>query len=345
MKDNTLREIIRHFDEAVNGIDFTNMPVRDSEDYRTLVLKTADEKIFSDGRLNEVTEWVLEIFDIEKVKRTVNDLSLINDLTDKERTRYKFYTDLKEVCYPLYHGQKVNWTSWPWNLKSDSDNLAENDELFSFIANAANSIYANLCAAICYDLKEQVWRDETGKYTSVARQEMADLFGYSVKAKWGKNIIRKADEEDVSADILLKSEEQRFCDNLASLENHIIIGRRLGMDFLAQSVYDAMEIGVGGEYQYELVDFAIEFGTWLKEHWVINDINPEPDRVVELENTFWRMQDEHGVTSCDLEYTWNILTLDVLGMSLESKVEGEKANTEIFRDWLMDEDEEWSDDE
>lgn len=314
MNYNDLNLIIKHFDDVVKGVAFHDIPQRDSEEYRQLVLKTSDF-IFSDGRYSAISEWTLELFDVPETQEAIHNLAQINALSEDKRTRLRFYLDVKDVCYPLFRAQQVDWTAWPWNM-SQSRNSIDNDDLFAFVTSGD---YVFLSMAVCWDLLQLVWADEE-LYSSVAKNELEASFDYGIKNHWH---TAKDEDEHIQQVTLL----QKFASTMLDTENHMLVGRMLGFDHLTQSVYDAANSYIDEGYRYRQVGYALDMSAWLREHWTIGEPHPSQERVDELYRVYTSMLDKHGVSVPDPNYCWNILVLDVLGMSMfdESDFEDEDS--------------------
>ena len=306
MRDWTLHIIIEHFDDVIKGIDFAQLPQRKSEEYRQLVLKTANDVVFSEGRYSQITEWTLEMFDVPEVCALVRNLTEINQLSAAERVRLGFYLDVKEVCYPLFRGKKVDWSAWPWNL-SKGDASFENKELFALIT---QSEMPCLSAAILYDLKQQIWMNETGIYSSVACNEVSETFEYPLGSAWKKHPKTEDEKKALTAAIC------KCADDLWAIENHILIGQQLGFDQLTQSVYDAFDTFIDSTYRHNQVLCAKELSAWIREHWTMDESHPAQEKVEALHAKWKELMEKYDVSSPDERFSWNILTLDVLGMSL-----------------------------
>ncbi len=310
----TLDTVISRFDHFLKGIDYAHLPARESEEYRQLVLQTANDVMFAEGRYSHVTEWTLELFDVPEVVALTHDLAEIDRLSKAQRQRLGFYLDLAEVCCPLFRGKKVDWTAWPWLMHDASDSM-DNDELFDTLTRGERPF---LEAAMLYDLKEQVWRGSNDLYTSVARQEVADAFNYDVKRPWEDRIDRKPDLPAV-----LASAVSECANKMWQVENHLQVGRLLGFDWLSQSVYDAFDTFIDTTYRHRQVVFARELAAWIGEHWPMGTPHPEQTLVDALDGKIRQLMQKHAVTSPDFGYTWNILMLDVLAASAFSEEDEE----------------------
>lgn len=316
MRNWNLHYIIGHFDDFIEDVDFAHLPDKESEEYRQLVLKTANDVIFSEGRYTRITEWTLEMFDEQEVCELVKNLKALNKLTDAERVRLGFYLDIKDVCYPLFRGQKIDWSTWPWNL-NDGRFTFENKDLFELIT--TDSLIGQplpcLQAAILYDMEQQIWKDEEELYSCVSRQEASDIFEHKVHWTWEK--CPKTDDEKKA----LTAAICQCADDLWSIENHVLVGKLLGFDLLTQSIYDSFDTFIDTTYRHNQVLCAQELSAWLKENWTMNEPHPAQEKVEELLAKWKELMAKHDVTSPDERYSWNILTLDALGMSMFSKEE------------------------
>lgn len=310
MRNNMLQDIIDRFDYFIEGVDFRQMPARESIEYRNLVFTIANNVIFSRGRYSANSEMTLELFDIDEVREAVCDLNQINSLSADQRVRLSFYLDLKDVCYPLFKGLQVDWTAWPWNM-NDASSSFENDELFDFVTECQ---WPFLSAAILYDLVQLIWKDEEF-YTSVARQEASDIYHHDVQHEW--DCFDKTPEalNELSAKI------NKAANDIWLIENHMRVGRQLGFDYTAQSVYDAMDTFIDTTYRHKQVDLARELGAWINENMTFGEPHPEQEKVEALLTKMNELMDRYKVSSPNKSYTWNIITLDLLGMSMFSKEE------------------------
>lgn len=317
MRNWTINIVIKHFDEFIKDIDFANLPEKDSEEYRQLVLQTANDVIFVEGRYTLTTEWILEMFDEPEVCALVENLSVINRLSDAKRMRLAFYLDLKEVCYPLFRGQKVDWSAWPWCMQDGASSF-DNQELWRLLTKVEKTTYRplpNLMAAIIYDLNQQIWKDEEEIYSCVASQDASDTFYRLVNELWEK---ANKTEEDEKALIAAISE---CADDLWAIENHTRVGQLLGFDQLTQSIYDSFDTFIDSTYRHKQVLCARELAAWIREHWTIGEEHPAQEKVDALYYQWIGLMAEYGVTTPDENYSWNILMLDVLGTSAVPKEE------------------------
>lgn len=307
MEYNDLQIIFERFGYYVTNVDFRHLPERDSEEYRRLLLQTANDAIFCKGIYTENTEMTLELFEIPELVEQMHDLNVINALSPAKRHRLGFYRDLVTVCYPLFRHQVVDWTSWPWLMQSASSSL-DNSELFDLITSGT---YPCLAAAILYDLKCLCF-DNMTSYSCVARQEAANAFGYTVNRLW-EAMTPEADEARRNE---LVAAEDECANQMWLIENHLLVGRQLGFDLLTQSVYDAMDTFIDSTYRHNQVSFAREMAEWIRQHWPMGEEHPERELLEALYATLRQLMTKHGVSSPDLSYTWNILTLDVLGVAI-----------------------------
>lgn len=305
MRLNGLQIILNRFDTFFGDISFSCMPKRESEEYRNLLLKTANDMMFSRGRYTHTTELTLELFDIEEVKTQAHDLNAINALSKDDRQRLSFYFDLKDMCYPLFKGKAVNWADFPWNLPDGSHSI-DNDELYSFITSCE---YPYLSAAILYSLKEQIWDNEE-EYSSVARQEVSDNFFYVVNYAW--NNAHKGEEQMKK----LEAEISECADKMWFIDNHMKVGKMLGFGILEQSLYDAFDTFVDTTYRHKQVSCAKELGKYIREHIDLEAIKHDGNLQGMLAKRIREVMGKHGVESPEMSYTMNIIFLDVLKVPL-----------------------------
>lgn len=324
MKEWTLDIVIKRFDGFVKDVDFAHLPERESEEYRQLLLQTANDVMFREGRYTHITEWTLEMFDIPEVCALIGNLNEIGQLTDAERVRLGFYLDLKAVCYPLFRGKKVDWSAWPWNL-NDGASSFENKGLFALITQGDGLMGRPLpfvSAAILYDLKQQICKNEEGLYSSVACNEASFAYQHSVDSAWKSHFKNKDEQKALTAAI------SKCADDLWAIENHTLVGKLLGFDQLTQSVYDSFDTFIDSTYRHNQVLCTQELTAWIREHWTMNEPHPAPEQVDALYAKWQEVMSAHDVTTPDDNYSWNILTLDVLGMSMFSEEEMKEVEEE-----------------
>lgn len=315
MKENILQDIIKRFDWFVKDVDFNNLPERDSEEYRKLMMQTADV-MFSEGRYSAPTEYCLEVFEIPGYEKESRSLAAINALTDEERRRFGFYMDLKEMCHPLFRSKKIDWSAWPWNMENGESSF-DNKELFDFIVKYE---LPNLSAVILHDLHELMTRDaET--YTSVARNEISHTFYYGVEFIWGKGDKKKSDEAVKE----LMSAVEKCADDLWEVENHMKIGRLMGLDKLEMEIYDAMDTFIDSIFRYKQVLMAKELAAWIRENFHASGHKLTQEEFQPLWMAINDIMSKYSINSPDINYTVNIIVIDVLGIPIfdESDMEDE----------------------
>ena len=308
MADWTLQEIIWRFDHVVKGVYFDNLPARESEEYRQLVLQTANDRIFRYGIFSATTEWTLEIFDLEKVNQLTCDAQEIARLNEDERIRFSFYMDLKDACLPLFHISKIDWTAWPW-LQADGKDTPSDKSFFRLITNEKRPY---LGAAILTDLKHRMWPDEDGSYTCVALQDATKQYELFVSRFWKID----ATEED---NRMLVMGVWKCATELARIENHLEVGRMLGLDPLSQAIYNSFDTFIDDTFYAKQVICAKELTAWIRENMTIGECRPEPEKTQALRKKMKELMAKYQVVSPDPEFSWNLLTLDILGMGMENR--------------------------
>lgn len=333
MEKNILKNILEHFEWAIEKVDFDNLPERDSEDYRNLLMQTANDEMFYDGRYNDNSEYTLELFDIPEYVEECRNLAAINALSDSERVRFSFFMDLKDLCYPLFRAKRIDWTAWPWNMQNGESSM-DNKDLYKFIIGCK---WPNLSAAIVYDIHQLMANDEEN-YTAVARTEITENFFYAVNSKWRRS------EKDTNKLIAAIGE---CADNLWTTENHMKIGKLMGMDMLELSLYDAMDTFIDRMFRYQQVLMARELAAWIRENWTIGERHPEKEHLKALWAKVYELKEKYDVKSPNMRSTEYIIALDILGMSLFTEEQENYTDdyADFFDDWDDDELDDWDDDE
>ena len=325
MERNILKDILNRFDHFIKNVDFDNLPERDSEDYRELLMQTANDGIFCDGRYSANTEYTLEVFENPDYASESRSLVAINALSEKDRVRFRFYLDLKDMCYPLFRGKKTDWSAWPWNM-TDGESSLDNKELYAFITDCK---WPNLSAAILYDIHMLMMNDEEN-YTSVARNEVSMHVFYGIKSHWGGHDQSEEKKKKLIAAI------GKCADDLWAVENHMKVGRLVCKDMLELSLYDAMDTFIDSTFRYQQVLMASEMAAWIRENWTIGERHPEKAK----EKALWAKLDElkakYDVKSPDMNHTCLIIAIDILQMSMFSE---EEENFDDDDEWIDESDE------
>ncbi len=246
----------------------------------------------------------LEIFDpVEKIVRGY-DLLDINALNENDRQRLSFYLDLKDMCYPLFRGQPVNWSEAPWNF-SDGSNTIDNEELYEFITSGEMPC---LAAAILYNLKEQIWHDE--EFSSVARQKVADTFYYGVERAW------KDAHKSIENRRKLEAEVSECASTMWYVDNHIKVGKLLGFGSIEQNLYDAFDTYIDKIYSHKQVSCAKELGKFIRENIDMETIAHDSDKLKMLQEKTQLVMDDYGVTSPAMDYTMSVIFYEVLNLPI-----------------------------
>lgn len=246
----------------------------------------------------------LEIFDPVETIVQGYDLLDINALDENDRQRLSFYFDLKDMCYPLFRGQPVNWNEAPWNF-SDGSNTIDNEELYDFVTSGEMPC---LAAAILYNLKEQIWHDE--EFSSVARQKVADTFNRGVKRAW-ENAHKSIEDKRK-----LEAEVSDCASTMWYVDNHIKVGKLLGFGSIEQDLYDAFDTYIDNTYCHKQVSCAKELGKFFRENIDFETIAHDSEKQLMLEAKIQQVMDDYGVTSPAMDYTMNIIFLDMLKLPL-----------------------------
>ena len=323
MERNILKDILERFDNFIKTVDFDNMPERDSEDYRTLLMQAANDGIFCKGRYSSNSEYTLEVFEEPDYASESRSLAAINALSEKERVRFRFYMDLKDMCYPLFRGKMTDWSAWPWNM-TDGESSLDNRELYGFITDCK---WPNLSAAILYDIHKLMLSDEEN-YTCVARNEVSMHVFYGINSLWGHGKT----EEDTRK---LVAAIDKCADDLWAIENHMKVGRLVCKDMLELSLYDAMDSFIDTTFRYQQVLMVREMAAWIRENWTIGESHPEEAKEKALWAKLEELKAKYDVKTPDMRNTCLVIALDILKMSLDSE-----ENLDDDEEWVDDSDEE-----
>ena len=324
MERNILKDILERFDYFIKTVDFDNMPERDSEDYRTLLMQAANDGIFCEGRYSSNSEYTLEVFEEHDYASESRSLAAINALNEKDRVRFRFYMDLKDMCYPLFRGRKTDWSAWPWNMASDESSL-DNRELYAFITDCK---WPNLSAAILYDIHKLMLSDEEN-YTCVARNEVSMHVFYGIELQWGYGKTEEDMKKLVAAIV-------KCADDLWAIENHMKVGRLVFKDMLELSLYDAMDSFIDNTFCYQQVLMAREMAEWIRENWTIGESHPEEAKEKALWAKLEELKEKYDVKMPDMRHTYLVIALDILKMSMFSE---EEENFDDDDEWIDESDE------
>lgn len=318
METKTLELLIRYFDKAVKDIDFAHLPDRKSEEYRLFLLKTANDKLFCNVKI--VQKLILGIGKIKSYYK-LNDADIINEQTDLQRLKLRFFNDLEGLFHSLVFGDDIDWTAWPWCLDDNSESM-DDSPLYKFIIQGE---YCNISAAICHYLCNKT-KDKVDFYSSVARRCIDRNFYYYVAAKWNAQKTAK-----IEGQYELIYGCRAFICELLSIENHIHVGRMLGLDLLAQNIYDALFTYVEKEYSHKHILYAREMASWIKYNWDMDNRKPSEEEQKKLLDMMICLTSKHNAKSPDLDFAWIILTMDVL-----------KILEPIRSPWVESDGENWS---
>ena len=341
MKNSMLEDFTKTYDKFVGDINYAELPDRESEDYRKMIFETANDKIFFEGRCCIATESLLESYGRVDLNCELADSKLLAQLTTLEQKKVRFFLDLKEVCYPLFMGQEIDWTAWPWNLKKEECGLY-GDEFIDFFKDCE---YTFLKAAVVYDITEQIYENKAD-YTSVTRHTVYRNLHNDILPKWHGGYNEKPSEYERA----LSNEIFLFLDNLSELMNHMLVGKELGFDFMTQSIYDAIDGCIDTRYDYRGIKIARKLSQWLKDNWAMGVSHPSKEQLEELYYTFKDLAKNHNVEITSPAYSWDCLTMDVLGVDSTAlhymTKDGEIAYLiDDINKWDAEEAGDWSDEE
>lgn len=313
----TLEILYRRFEECVKGVTAKLLRGLDEEGMNRLLLEKADE-LFRGGRYNQLTEWCLEMYkgghgtdaeDTRNAEEALRDLGQISRLTDAQRTKLQFYKRLKELCVPLFCLRPLPLDESPFGMKDGSFSI-KNPELRSFLY---ESPYPHLSVVMCEVLK----RGYTYECPShiMVREALGDKFFYE---------LHEGDMKDEN----LREKLDGMVDLLLTVDNHLEVGRRLGLSPQAQAIYDMTDTFICREYDYRQVDYAKEMDAWITANWVGCE-HPEGEAVQQLLDAMDACACRHGVHFVDRQGTGLYLMYDLLGMSPTEKKYDEEDDWEL----------------
>lgn len=345
MKDYTIQDFIKRFDWFCKDIDWQKVPTMDEQERNTEMLRVTNNDIFVNGRMCTNSEMTLELLDIEEVRSLVYDLKAISSLTDQERQRFIFYRDLAETFNPLYHHHPIDLGVAPFRMKDDRFDIA-NDELYQWIADTPYKHVAAVVLEVLIDVFE------AGELSnSVAYNTLNEEFYYGLKSAWPKTEEADYGEEKEAADTEKTTEEEaaeaekkaeevkkfemqiaKMLNQLWKVHNHMELGRRMGMDHLAQELYDAFDTFIYDVYNYEQVDAAKELAIWIREHWPMGEKHPSRDQFYSLDKAIQHVSEKYHLQLNKARHIWNIITYDILNVSMSRKKKEMDADYDIYDD-------------
>jgi len=235
------------------------------EEYRQLLLETADF-IFREGRYNLTSEMTLEAFDIPEVCRSWSDMAQIDALSKADRTRMRFFDDVRRMCYPLLKRRGVaDLTAEPWCM-ADGRFTVKNRELRHWLYSPE---LLGLKGCLVENLAELMIA-ESGRPDTVIINELGQQMVYLKH--------RSCTKETECAENIEKT-----LDMICDIDNHLEVGRRMGMNPVQQAVYDMMDTWICTNYYYRQVDAAKEFGQWLVNKGYMPDEEDLEFEAIELD--------------------------------------------------------------
>lgn len=290
------------------------------EEYRQLLLETANF-IFREGRYNLTSEMTLENFDIPEVCQSWSSVEQINALSKADRTRMRFFDDVRRMCYPLLKRRGVaDLTAEPWCM-TDGRFTVKNRELRHWLYSPE---LLGLKGCLVDNLAE-LMMEEFGHPDTVIINELGQQMIH-LKHWCGTK------EAEIAEGI------EKTLDMICDIDNHLEVGRRLGMNPVQQTVYDMLDTWICTNYHYRQIDAAKEFGQWLEDNHYLPD---EED----LEDESWGLDEEeqnalveeldatmkrHELEYTDRSHTICYLVYDLLHAHFYGEYEDEEDLDEDF---------------
>lgn len=309
----TLDILVKRFDECVakeaprKGEEFDEFDSLSADEQNQLLLATAD-RYFDKGRYSMKTEWSIEMFELEEAERSLHDLRQIDALAPQQRKRLTFYQRLKALCYPLFRHQPLDLTEQPFGFAQGDYSIA-NDELRDFLYNTEH-IY--LAQVMTEGLAVQQASSEDA--TAVAYNELHQYvhFGHLDK----KN---SKEENRTSLDKLV--------DAVWDAHNHRELGRRMGLTYMSQSIYDMTDTFLCRTYDYRQVDYAKELAAFIEERLIRQQKKDETfgNEIAEALDTLAK---KHGVVFADKQFTLRYIFIDLLGFGENEDFDDEDLDLE-----------------
>lgn len=285
----------------------------DDEAFESLVVETAD-MTFSEGRYNSISEYMLEMWDDEDFACAINDIKIINALTDSQRVKLKFIHAVKEVAYPLFKRSCPDLASAPFCF-SNTDFSPKNVELRQFVY---HSKYQHIASMLLIALGQQYMMNCDFRNAVVHNHitwPLHFLDGCQYKDK--KELGDKIEEVMVM---------------LIQVDNHLEVGKRLGLSQRGQYLYDIFDTFVCNEYFYAQVDAAKEFDQWLTDNWKGWDAEKADEQIATIEKELDNLSNKYGFDMSDEIRSVNYIVYDMLDYPIQG-----------FKPELCD-DEYWEDD-
>lgn len=320
MKNSNLKLFIERFDHFCTGIDWEAVAQMDEKALSEEILRVANDSIFTEGRMSIASEMTLELLDIKEMVEQLHDLKAINALSDAERQRLNFYRELAEVFTPLYHHHAIDLTLPPFCLE-DGRLDVRNSELCDWLRETP---YTHVAGVVVEVMKDVFCRSEW--CNTVVQEELSEEFIRNIKYAWphtsDKDEVKAEKEKKLAVSI------EAMLDKLSDVLNHMELGRRMGMDAMEQALYDAFDTFIYDTYYYRQVDAAKELAAWIRQHWPEGERYPSRELCEALLQAFTEITQRNEVQLADKRYTWNIILLDILDVSLLSKEEEEEYDQE-----------------
>lgn len=279
----TIRDIEAYIDEAFkHGIHFSAKDIDgfSAEEYDERLLEALD-MLFSDGRLNVITEYIIERWDEPEFEAAMNDIRLVGLLTPARRTKLKFLRDVLEVARPLYHRQAPDF-SLPMFGFSNCDFSVKNDELTKFLSSTK---HLHLAVVVAVALMERICK-ENRETNSIVVDSMEHVSYYL-----NRTCKKDSDEE-------IKKHLEDAIDFFYDIDNHLELGKRLGLTTRGQYIYDIIDNFICNRYFYNQVDAAKEFDQWMTDNWTgWKETQEEVDKQMFLvREAFENVLCKHGIS-------------------------------------------------
>lgn len=315
MNRNSKEHVVSYIDNVCKyfKINAKKLGQLDEEAYESLVVETAD-MAFCEGRYNSVSEYVLEMWDDEDFACAINDIKIINALTDSQRAKLKFILAVKEVAYPLFKRTCPNLALAPFCF-SNTDFSPKNVELRQFVY---NSKYQHIASMLLIALGQRYIAKGDSINTVVQNH-----------TTWPLHYLNGCQDKE-KKELADKIEEVMVM--FIQIDNHIELGKRLGLSKRGQYLYDIFDTFVCNEYFYAQVDAAKEFDQWFTDNWKDWDAERAKEQSEEIYDEFFALVKKYDLTVTNPQHSLDYIYYDMLHFPIQG------FNTQTF------DDEEWEDD-
>ena len=285
--------LLQLFDEHVGDVGKSDPGSLDEAAYNQLLLQTADTLLHDDLYYRD--RWLDAFKRRPEVDEVLHDEALAGLLDEGRRTLLAFYRRLYDIVMPLKRNTGLDVGQAPFYLKDARFDI-KNREL-------CNYLYTSPHFFLSLAMTRPLW-NTVGPYFDIPHPLLADAEGKVVDDL----------ESDASQGMTPWWElTVRTVDMMIDVDNHLELGRRLGLSSRAQVIYDVTDTFISNVYDYRQVDFAREMDAWMEANpmsedtWTVGQIR---DLVTEWDACALR----HGVSFTNRRESLLTIVCDVLDL-------------------------------